>query len=573
MNLKTYTAKSMPEALALVRRDFGKHAVVLHTRSYKEGGILGIGAKPRVEVTAGDGREIGRKRRKTQDRLRQSLVQRSRDGRSGSGLAAKTAAPVSKPVVHSNVPTPGDLPAGDLIRRTYAAAVAEQAARAEQDAQPVAMNTNTNEATQQNHASLPKVAAASQIAKSQQNHPTQASSSQASSPQANVKPVEPEQITAELRAMKQMVCKLVSEQRRQGVSPDKRETMPAKLLDQYLAMIEQEVAEELAQEIIDEVRDQLSVEQLEDEQACQRVVCQAMSQLLPTCSAGFGLGEVESRSSKQQPHTVCLVGPTGVGKTTTVAKLAATYKLKMKKKVGLITLDTYRIAAVEQLRTYAAIIGVDLKVVNQPDELRKAIDACQFEKCDVVLIDTAGRSPRDTKRVEELLVFLEAAQPDETHLVLSSTASQSVIMDTVERFANVKTDRLIFTKLDEAVSFGVIFNVARKINKRLSYVTTGQDVPNDIEIGEPTWLASLMMGAKRFDEEETKQDQIKQHPVKQDQMVDQGAASVSQPNSTRSVLKSKPILETVDRENTPSSGLRQDLASASGSTDALSHSD
>ena len=187
-----------------------------------------------------------------------------------------------------------------------------------------------------------------------------------------------------------------------------------------------------------------------------------------------------------------MVGPTGVGKTTTIAKLAATFKLKQKKNVGLITLDTYRIAAVDQLRTYANIIGIPLHVVTGSDELRNALRKCAG--CDVILIDTAGRSQRDDPRLKELRSLIDIADPHEVHLVLSSTCAQPVLMEIVDRFSDVRADRIIFTKLDEAVSFGVLLNVARTVNKRLSYVTTGQEVPHQIEPSSPTRLASLVLG-------------------------------------------------------------------------------
>ena len=132
-------------------------------------------------------------------------------------------------------------------------------------------------------------------------------------------------------------------------------------------------------------------------------------------------------------RVIALVGPTGVGKTTTVAKLAANFKLAHGVRVGLITVDTYRIAAVEQLKTYAEIIDLPLAVVNDPVEMPRALD--ELGAVDIVFIDTAGRSPRDEVKIRELAEFLLQARPDEVHLVLSAVAGQRSLRSAVERFA------------------------------------------------------------------------------------------------------------------------------------------
>jgi flagellar biosynthesis protein FlhF len=197
------------------------------------------------------------------------------------------------------------------------------------------------------------------------------------------------------------------------------------------------------------------------------------------------------RQKTGSPHVVALIGPTGVGKTTTVAKLAANLKLREKHRVGLITLDTYRIAAVDQLKRYADILGSPLRVVSGVEDLREAERA--MADCDFILIDTAGRSPTDALKLSELKGLLDAAEPDEVHLVLSTVASPECLQLAISRFNDVRVDRLIFTKLDEAAHLGVVLNVVRKVNKSLSYVTTGQDVPDDIEVGRGRTLARRIL--------------------------------------------------------------------------------
>ena len=193
-----------------------------------------------------------------------------------------------------------------------------------------------------------------------------------------------------------------------------------------------------------------------------------------------------------RPRIIALIGPTGVGKTTTIAKLAAHFKLKHHRKVGLITLDTFRIAAVDQLKTYADILGAPMHVVTRRAEMTDALAQCH--ECDLVLIDTVGRSPKDEQRLKELGQLLEAADPHEVHLVLSSTCTQSAMLAAIEKFSQIRADRIIFTKLDEAVALGVILNVVRKVDKQLSFLTTGQEVPYHIEPSEPNRLAALLLG-------------------------------------------------------------------------------
>ncbi|HEX3011069.1 MAG TPA: flagellar biosynthesis protein FlhF [Syntrophomonadaceae bacterium] len=188
---------------------------------------------------------------------------------------------------------------------------------------------------------------------------------------------------------------------------------------------------------------------------------------------------------------VVLVGPTGVGKTTTIAKLAANLTFLESKQVAMITLDTYRIAAAEQLRTFAEIIGIPLKVVFNAADLEEAI--ADFKEKDVIFIDTAGRSPFNEAHMEELQQFIVKAHPDETILVLSVTTSTREIIEIYEKFSVLNIDRLIFTKLDETRCYGQILNAIDEIRLPVAYFTTGQNVPDDIEVPEPIRLAQMLM--------------------------------------------------------------------------------
>lgn len=189
---------------------------------------------------------------------------------------------------------------------------------------------------------------------------------------------------------------------------------------------------------------------------------------------------------------VMFIGPTGVGKTTTIAKLAAIYSLWERKKVLMLTADTYRIAAVEQLRTYARILGVPFEVVFSPQEIPEAL--AKHGDPDLVLLDTAGRSQRDARRMEELQALYRVFRPDAVHLVVSANMKYRDILDVVDRMGVVPVSCLLFTKLDETLTYGNILNAVLDFKKPLSFITTGQDVPNDIEVAEPDRIARLVAG-------------------------------------------------------------------------------
>ncbi|HBR33435.1 MAG TPA: flagellar biosynthesis protein FlhF [Firmicutes bacterium] len=181
-----------------------------------------------------------------------------------------------------------------------------------------------------------------------------------------------------------------------------------------------------------------------------------------------------------KPTLVALVGPTGVGKTTTIAKLAANFALFEGKSVGLVTIDTYRIAAVEQLKTYSEIINLPIEVVYTAADFKRALHKLANKQ--LILIDTAGRSQKNKQQIRELKHFFNGRRLDETHLVISANTKLEDLLETAESFNELEINRLIFTKLDETNSLSNLIELAGKIRIPLSYVTTGQSVPEDIEV-------------------------------------------------------------------------------------------
>lgn len=443
MPLKVYRARSMTDALAEVKKDLGAEAVILHTRTFKTPGILGLGSRSMVEITAtNDQPALARPERKSQRALPERPV---------------VSVPAARPI------------AGAAASRAYVGA---------------------GHSTGRLGAIAP-----GGVALAEPPEPDRITASR--EPESRVMVVAPSRqdkavprmaqpaIEEELVSIKRMLGRVLATSSQSASS--RQGSMPDALFEHYLALTEQAVATEIADEIVGRVRDELSAAELADAEIVRETMLRQIAKLIPAA----GDSPLPRRPADGRPLTIALIGPTGVGKTTTLAKLAAAAKLRHGRSVGLVTTDTYRIAAVEQLRTYADIIGLPLKVVASPGEMRGALEALSV--CDVILIDTAGRSQHDGERLADLRAFLDEADPHETHLVLSTTSAEPVMLRAAERFAALGPNRLILTKLDEAVNFGVLLSVTRTAEMKLSYVTTGQEVPDHIEAGRPDRISRLIL--------------------------------------------------------------------------------
>jgi len=205
------------------------------------------------------------------------------------------------------------------------------------------------------------------------------------------------------------------------------------------------------------------------------------------------LSEITTRNpiSENGQTILALVGPTGVGKTTTVAKLASIMALKKKKKVALLTMDTFRIAAVDQLKRYGDIIGVPVSVAETPADVERLLR--EHADKDLILIDTAGRGRGDTEQMKKLHALAKLDVKVEINLVLSVNTRDAYLYDTVKRFRGVGIDSLTFTKLDESSEFGPILNTALYSGKPLAFFTDGQRVPEDIKAASSKRLESLFL--------------------------------------------------------------------------------
>ena len=197
----------------------------------------------------------------------------------------------------------------------------------------------------------------------------------------------------------------------------------------------------------------------------------------------------------RKPKVVFFIGPTGVGKTTTIAKIASKYKVEYNKSVAFITADTYRIAATEQLQVYANILEAPMAIVYTSEELNENLE--KFSEYDLIFVDTAGFSHKNEKQrkdMKQLLAGVDESYSKDVYLVLSATTKYKDLLDIVDTYHEISDYKLIFTKLDETTTYGNILNIKLYSGAELSYVTNGQDVPDDIEVFQTQKIVKQLLG-------------------------------------------------------------------------------
>ena len=444
MQVRRYEGSTMKDALDRVRQELGPDAVILEARRSRGHGlgallsILGFGKAPAFEVLA------------TVD------VEEDADSR---GFQAVTWVP-SPLAAHAEAPATGpqaEAKAEDEVGAEVEAKVearveagaeakAEVEARAEEETLPRAVESATQAAASPRIREVPPAPAVGP-----------------SGPLATLRVLERE---AAVRA------------RAAGLSPE--------MADLYAHLVEEDVAEDVAFAVVHQLGT-ADVPQCDTER---------FREWAGEHSAGLVRMSGPIQIVRDRRKVVAFIGPTGVGKTTTIAKIAAGFALFAKARVALVTADTYRIAAIEQIRSYAEIIGIPCEVVHSPKDMEQVLaDLADYE---LVLIDTAGRSPNNPARMYELRNMIDAAMPEEIHLVLSSTTRRRDLDNLVDRFAAVGFDRVILTKLDESMTFGAIFNVHAKCAKPFSYFTNGQSVPEDIETATQSQVAGMILAKWRI---------------------------------------------------------------------------
>ncbi len=471
MQIKEYEALTLKECLQQVRNDLGPEAVILETRKFRKGGLLGWGAREAICIVAATGITV------------QNDLSESHSAASSTVTAPASAAAAAHYRRQATPPQPAPraVPSARSVPPTASEAVPVRngaAKAATLEASSVNVHNGVSKATAVKTKAVPNDAGENGVS----DHFAHLAHAMREIKESLVA-LQQEQREAQERtvnAVVSMVAPTVASVNRAVVVEP--ETPPVRFPQLRARLLTSGVAETLADELLDalpdfdawspQAQEPLAEAALRDLIA-HRIACAGPIVLTP--------GRLKA---------IALIGPTGVGKTTTIAKLAAHFALVERKRVALLTVDTYRIAAVEQLKTYSQIIDIPIGVAYSQAEVLPAVE--QFADQDLLLIDTAGRSQKNVMQVGELKTLLETVHC-ETHLALSASIKEQDMLDAAQRFSAARVDRILFSKLDETSTYGTLLNVADRTGIPLSYLTTGQKVPEDIEVAESVKLAGLIL--------------------------------------------------------------------------------
>lgn len=471
MRVKRYIVDTMPDAMLKIRSELGADAVILSTKEMKVGGFLGMFQKRKIEVIAAtEGNAAPAPKGKptlpakppvSTPVARQTVPEAYRK----TSQLAQPAASAQVATGSSTLTAVGLQEREEPIITPIPLAVKPQAAAPEQSQASVEAVPNSPPA---------RLEAAIQSAAAQEHSSPLSMKESASS-------VKEERLLEEIRQMKMWISQLA---KKQG---DTRE-MPPGLQSFQQRLINQEVTPELAEHWIEEIYEAWlsSGKTLSDDQLETKVRTVVRDFLNDRIDRGIG----------DNTRIVYIAGPTGVGKTTTIAKLAADQIFRLRKKVGFITADTYRISAIEQLRTYASILNVPLEVVQSPGDVQRAMQ--RLNHCDLILMDTAGRNYLNELFVAELHSLLAPSDVSETYLVLSLTSKLQDMKRITEHFSKYSLDKVIFTKLDETDTVGSIYNLLHEYPLNVSFLTNGQNVPDDLLQADGELLVDILLGERKL---------------------------------------------------------------------------
>lgn len=499
MQIKSFKAPTLKEAMANVKSELGVDAVILHTNKIKKGGILGFHAKEIVEVIAAiEDEPVVKEQKPAMDTgaASEAVLQAAAAAR-----ASRNSAPEPQPTGNftprnmvSQYQTAGTIEAishamaQNTPSPTFGEVLASVNKAQEQAGQPVVneqaapvapavdMNPDIEHPVVKEEPVEPVSVAEEKLvsAESDAEQLTPEKEVETASEDAtdlDVKEQEILDLQNQLEEMKSMLVEMSRNKDEAGGIPNLQRAMEAQGISQHV--LEDMISKLNGTEIL---APQNSIKALK---ALEKYVRKAIR-----IANGITL-------YSDKPKIVALIGPTGVGKTTTLAKIAAKFVLEEGAKVALITADTYRISAVEQLKTYSDILGLPLEIVYNPQALQEAIEKHRDKQ--LILLDTAGRSQYNAYQMKELSELLNIDADIEKHLVMSATTKTSDGLELLDNFSLCKPDRVIFTKVDETKTHGIILNILHRRKAALSYLTNGQSVPDDIEPASIEKLAELLL--------------------------------------------------------------------------------
>lgn len=489
MLIKSFKAPTLKEAMANVKAELGVDAVILHTSKTKKGGILGFHSKEVVEVIAAVEDEASKPAPVVP--VNEAVLQAAAEARSSRAAAREAAGQQS----YGEPERESSPISAAFANFTPRSAVNQYQTAGTMEAISHAMAQNTPSQT------FGEVLASVNQAQEAANEPVEVDIAAAVAAEPVSEMMQPEAPVEVSEAS-------VADDQPEEAAPDESgkdeeirdlqnqlEEMKAMLMEMSRnkgtgdavptlqnAMQSQEVTEKIIQDMIAKLNGTEILapsNSVKAANALEKYIRKAIR-----VANGITL-------YSNKPKVVALIGPTGVGKTTTLAKIAAKFVLEQGARVALITADTYRISAVEQLKTYSDILGLPLEIVYNPEALRKAIEKHKDKQ--LILIDTAGRSQYNEYQMKELSGLLSIDADIEKHLVMSATTKTSDGVELLENFSICQPDRVIFTKVDETGTHGIILNILHRRKVALSYITNGQSVPDDIEPASVERLAELLL--------------------------------------------------------------------------------
>ena len=493
MVIKKFIAKTEEEATLAAKKELGADVIVINVRPVKKGGVFSIFRAPLTEVTVafeedGQTQKIVKPNKKTdvnaeaklsaayhEEKVKEDIIAQAKTSTmpSMSGLARAAENGKIPPLRVSAQPPAGGMHASKESAETNISAAGQELLKA---------------SIQKDDNVMPKAAA-----------PVK----EAAGDDSKTKVIE-EKLDNLHNLLEQRIVQMplttgdakkpadienrekkkTEEPQNEEADADAETLSFIKLL--YNTLLEHDVDEVYANDLTDEITKVAKAGASLD---------QALVSVYQKMVLKFGQSEVIQASADGGPKALIFIGPTGVGKTTTIAKLASKLHIQDKKKVALLTVDTYRIAAVEQLRTYATIMETPFRTIYSAEEMKQAIE--DFKDYEYIMIDTAGHSLKNEEQKQNIQNFIQVVSEDmesENYLVLSATTKYRDLIEITDTYSALCKYKLVFTKLDETLATGNLYNIHMHTGAPMSYITNGQDVPDDIELFNAQKIVKVLLG-------------------------------------------------------------------------------